>query len=301
MNEKDKLKIASSLFFDFKPNYLKQTNNSLIGSELDLSSYLYLNTSSKEFDVIELYLKNFCLYYANYDLISGFKLYSNYLFGPVLEVKEKISQFLKQNKNSSNENKIYLPKRKNKLERLSVLINLRGSTRHFLNKKLSLKDLSTILSYSYGSTSLNKRTFSSAGGLYPIDLYFYANNVEQLSQNVYSYDYLTNSISLIKSDKAFDFEKAARMDGIDFLNSSIFIFFTWNSNLSRFKYNIASLGFAFIELGEITRNIELVASSLDYGACAIGGINKNYLDNYLDLDNFYFTNVVHAIILGRKR
>lgn len=301
MNEKDKLKIASSLFFDFKPNYLKQTNNSLIGSELDLSSYLYLNTSSKEFDVIELYLKNFCLYYANYDLISGFKLYSNYLFGPVLEVKEKISQFLKQNKNSSNENKIYLPKRKNKLERLSVLINLRGSTRHFLNKKLSLKDLSTILSYSYGSTSLNKRTFSSAGGLYPIDLYFYANNVEQLSQNVYSYDYLTNSISLIKSDKAFDFEKVARMDGIDFLNSSIFIFFTWNSNLSRFKYNIASLGFAFIELGEITRNIELVASSLDYGTCAIGGINKNYLDNYLDLDNFYFTNVVHAIILGRKR
>lgn len=91
------------------------------------------------------------------------------------------------------------------------------------------------------------------------------------------------------------------MDGIDYLNSSIFIFFTWNSNLSRFKYNIASLGFAFIELGEITRNIELVASSLDYGTCAIGGINKNYLDEYLDLDNFYFTNVVHAIILGRKR
>lgn len=83
MDEKDKLKVASSLFFDFKPNYLKQTNNSLIGSELDLSSYLYLNTSGKEFDIIELYLKNFCLYYSNYDLVSGFKLYSAYLFGPV--------------------------------------------------------------------------------------------------------------------------------------------------------------------------------------------------------------------------
>lgn len=301
MDEKDKLKVASSLFFDFKPNYLKQTNNSLIGSELDLSSYLYLNTSGKEFDIIELYLKNFCLYYSNYDLVSGFKLYSAYLFGPVLDIKEKINKFLKQNNNNFKENRIYLPKRKNKLERLSVLINLRGSTRHFFKQKLTLKDLSTILSYSYGITSLNKRSFSSAGGLYPIDLYFYANNVENLNQQVYSYDYFTNSIFPIKNDKTFDFEKAARMDGIDYLNSSIFIFFTWNSNLSRFKYNIASLGFAFIELGEITRNIELVALSLDYGTCALGGINKNYLDEYLDLDNFYLTNTMHAIILGRKR
>lgn len=300
MDEKDKLKIASSMFFDFKPNYLKQTNNSLIGSELDLSSYLYLNTSGKEFDIIELYLKNFCLYYSNYDLVSGFKLYSAYLFGPVLDIKEKINKFLKQN-NKFKENRIYLPKRKNKLERLSVLINLRGSTRHFSKQKLSLKDLSTILSYSYGITSLNKRSFSSAGGLYPIDLYFYANNVENLNQQVYYYDYFTNSIFPIKNDKTFDFEKAARMDGVDYLNSSIFIFFTWNSNLSRFKYNIASLGFAFIELGEITRNIELVALSLDYGTCALGGINKNYLDEYLDLDNFYLTNTMHAIILGRKR
>lgn len=159
MKEKEKVKVVSSLFFDFKPNYLKQTNNSLIGSELDLSSYLYLNSSAKEFDIIELYLKNFCLYYSNYDLISGFKLYSNYLFGPVLEVKDKINQFLKQNKNDFSENKIYLPKRKNKLENLSVLINLRGSTRHFTSQKLSLKDLSTILSYSYGVTSLHKRPF----------------------------------------------------------------------------------------------------------------------------------------------
>lgn len=40
MKEKDKLKVVSSLFFDFKPNYLKQTNNFLIEFKLDLSSYL---------------------------------------------------------------------------------------------------------------------------------------------------------------------------------------------------------------------------------------------------------------------
>lgn len=288
------LKLFKSIVYDFKPTYLNVTNNSIVGSDLTLASKLFLQHFENDFNLIELYLHNFNLYYINYDLLSGFKLYSSFIYSSFYETKNEMSKM----KDIVYDEFIAFEQKPSKLERLSTLINIRESVRNFAKYNMSFKDLSAILQYAFGVTNLGKRTFSSAGSLYPIDLYFYANNVKGLRNAVYKTT--QNGIEVIKSDELFDMDQAAKMDNINYLDSNIFLFFVWNSNISRFKYSNASLGFAFIEVGEIVRNLELVSASLDYGMCSLGGFNKIYIENFLSLDKAYCSYVIHAAIIGKK-
>ncbi|HER2967343.1 TPA: DUF1542 domain-containing protein [Streptococcus pyogenes] len=57
--------------------------------------------------------------------------------------------------------------------------------------------------------------------------------------------------------------------------------------------------YAFIESGEIAQNIQLTATALTYGSIDIGGYNKEYLQELLDLDGLG-EHVIHMTLVGTK-
>ncbi|HFF7435270.1 nitroreductase family protein, partial [Streptococcus pyogenes] len=51
--------------------------------------------------------------------------------------------------------------------------------------------------------------------------------------------------------------------------------------------------------GEIAQNIQLTATALTYGSIDIGGYNKEYLQELLDLDGLG-EHVIHMTLVGTK-
>ncbi|HES1217826.1 TPA: streptolysin S biosynthesis dehydrogenase SagB, partial [Streptococcus pyogenes] len=65
------------------------------------------------------------------------------------------------------------------------------------------------------------------------------------------------------------------------------------------KYGNQATAYAFIESGEIAQNIQLTATALTYGSIDIGGYNKEYLQELLDLDGLG-EHVIHMTLVGTK-
>lgn len=68
---------------------------------------------------------------------------------------------------------------------------------------MSLKDFSTLCKYSFGqsnrTTNYNgivatSRYYASGGGLYPVQVYIYANNVIGVKKGIYRYQLSTHSL-----------------------------------------------------------------------------------------------------------
>ena len=76
----------------------------------------------------------------------------------------------------------------------------RVSGREFNSEPVAFEDMAALLHYSYGvnrpkgdqKVARSFRNCPSGGGLFPLDVYFYANAVEQLERGVYHYDPVGN-------------------------------------------------------------------------------------------------------------
>ena len=71
---------------------------------------------------------------------------------------------------------------------------------------MSLKDFSTLCKYSFGQSNrtanyngivATSRYYASGGGLYPVQVYIYANNVSGVKKGIYRYQLNTHSYSLV--------------------------------------------------------------------------------------------------------
>ena len=78
----------------------------------------------------------------------------------------------------------------------------RRSYREFLPQALSLKEISQLL-WATGGANVDAvtgptRTYPSAGGIYPLEIYLVAGNVAQLPAGVYKYNWRTHQLIAIK-------------------------------------------------------------------------------------------------------
>lgn len=212
------------------------------------------------------------------------------------------------------EKAIKLPPPKKIKVSLSQAITNRKSVRFYQEGMMSLKDLSNILYYTTGVSRLSYNTFDfmpeplefklrnapSAGGLYPVKLYFYCNNVKGLDKGIYLYYPENHGVLKVKDaeDMILPTEYADFAD-IEADKLNLVFFYVYNLLANSRKYGDIGAAFAFIETGEMAQNLQLVATAMGYGACDIGGYNKGKIEKEIEIDGVT-KHLIHVTVIGNE-
>ena len=172
------------------------------------------------------------------------------------------------------------------------VVNSDGKKTHKVDS-IKFKDLSTILYYAYGINRKNEdndfprpfRVVPSGGALYPLEIYFYANNIKNLEPGLYHYNPTKSSIFKIPHDNSISLEKLF----VDFQSdlgkkSSMIMFLTAVFERSAMKYMARSYRFILIETGHVAQNINLVTTALGRSILNVGGFYDRKVDKFLNLD-----------------
>jgi SagB-type dehydrogenase family enzyme len=169
----------------------------------------------------------------------------------------------------------------------SVIKN-RHSTRKFTTEPMSQMELSLFL---FGMAGINRifpqyafRTTPSAGGLYPIEIYPVVNNVTDLEQGLYHYDIQKHSLNFLKEG---DFRRKVAEGCLDqniAYTSAINFIWTAMIGRSQWKYLQRCYRYIYLDAGHIGQNFYLIAEALGLGACTIGAVYDDELNQFLGID-----------------
>lgn len=184
----------------------------------------------------------------------------------------------------------------------------RHSVRAYTNEAMSLQDLSQILWATQGVREtvsgayceFKLRTAPSAGALYPIETYIYANNVTDLKQGIYHYVIGEHELELIKEG---DYSREVKAGALDQnIASQAAVVFIWSAvfDRSKWKYLQRAYRYIFLDAGHIAQNLALAVEALEYGSCQIGAIYDDELNTLLDLDGTQ-ESVIYLSTVARPR
>ena len=183
----------------------------------------------------------------------------------------------------------------------------RRSIRKFSSKSLTLSEVSYILNSSYGISgtleNLEKeyyqelRTSPSAGGLYPLEIYFYANKIEGLEKGIYHYNPSEHNLSVLQKGE-LDLSEFTSYSSIA-KQSACVIFITAVFPRLSYKYGERSYRFVHLDAGHLGQNIYLSAESIDIGALAVGGFFDDEINSLLNIDGIT-EGIVYEFFIGHK-
>jgi len=181
----------------------------------------------------------------------------------------------------------------------SVIKN-RHSTRKFSEEPLSLMNFSLLL---FGMSGLNRifpqfsfRTVPSAGGLYPIEIYPVINNVVSIQKGLYHYDIQNHSLELLKEgDFRIKVSEGCLDQNLAF-NSAVNFIWTAVIGRSQWKYLQRCYRYIYLDAGHVGQNLYLVAEALNLGACTIGAICDDELNQFLEIDGKNETTIYVGVV-----
>jgi SagB-type dehydrogenase family enzyme len=172
----------------------------------------------------------------------------------------------------------------------------RKSTRSFTpGRPLELQAVGTMLHAAYGIThqldpdapacsSPSFRTVPSAGGLYPLDLYVAAFEVEGLAGGLYHFDPLRHALEHVDARDLRSELALAVVHGDVIAAAGALVVVAAMFWRSRFKYGQRGYRFALIEAGHAIQNLLLTAAAFRLGAVPIGGFYDRRLDELVAFD-----------------
>lgn len=167
---------------------------------------------------------------------------------------------------------------------LEETLQNRRSFRSYSDMPLSLSEVSQLLWAAQGITeSWGGRTAPSAGGLYPLEVYFLAGNVTGLTPGEYKYIPQGHRIELIKEGDLRSGLAAAALDQAWVKEGSIVISIIAVYARTTQKYGDRGIRYVNMEAGHAAQNICLQATALDLGAVTVGAFNDDRVRNVLSL------------------
>jgi SagB-type dehydrogenase family enzyme len=184
---------------------------------------------------------------------------------------------------------------------LERTIAARRSIRAFSGAPLGLEELARLLVFAYGRTDRDGmfRAVASGGALYPLELYVVAFKVDGLDPGVYHYGVETGHLDLVTpGDCLATFKEVVYWQGIDIDKASLAIVITAAFHRSTVKYLDRGYRMILMEAGEAAQNLCLIATSLDAGACLVGGFHDDRLSELLDIDGVEEAPLL-PVIVGR--
>jgi len=249
----------------------------------------------------EEYLLNFRTYSARLDFRIGISRF---------RARDAMLSFAMRDKKEDATETIKLPKAKNIRASFSSVLQARRSVRVF-DGPIPLEDFATILYYSQGITGYLKlqdkevdadkiklHATPSGGGFYSVKLYLIVWNVDGLERGVYEYYPHHHSLRIVRQGYTRnELEALAGFGEIKIETSAFSMIYVYELYSNSHKYGDAGAAYAFIEAGEVAENAQLTTTALGYGACDIGGYNKQTVEKQLGLDGVS-KQVIHFTIFG---
>ena len=169
---------------------------------------------------------------------------------------------------------------------ISAIIN-RKAERQFAAETIALKDLALILWAGSGikdpqvdSVSHATRTIPSAMGIYPIGVYVFALQVENLPSNIYLYLPEKHALQEIPSVNVT--EALAKITNQRAVQNASLVFLI---AFHRDKSSRMNDKFAYFEAGEVVQNISLMAVDRGLGSYVIGMYYQEKIIEVLNEEN----------------
>lgn len=183
----------------------------------------------------------------------------------------------------------------NRIERKDIyqVLLKRESVRKFGKKEISLKDISTLLFFSAGvkSTekrrSLSKRMYPSGGALYPLEAYVIAKKTSvELKAGLYHYNVKYHALELMRKGNFSKIlsEIAGDVNKTVVGTCSLLLVVTAVFGRTEVKYGKSAYRLMLLEAGHLGQNVYLISTALGLSACAIGGFAEDKMNKLLDLD-----------------
>ncbi len=181
----------------------------------------------------------------------------------------------------------------------NVVLN-RKSTRKFKQEPITQSHLCQLL---FGMTGLTRtspqfafRTVPSAGGLFPTEIYPIVNNVEELDKGIYHYNIAKHMLELLREgDFRVEIAKGCLDQQIAY-NSAVNFVWTAIIERSKWKYLQRCYRYIYLDAGHIGQNFYLIAEALGLGACTIGAIYDDELNELLEIDGINETAIYVGVI-----
>lgn len=184
--------------------------------------------------------------------------------------------------------KVQLPKSSFKGILLEDALLKRRSIREYTETPVALTELSQLLFSAQGVTGniygTLLRTAPSAGGLYPIEVYIVANNVEGLKRGIYHYSVRDHSVVLIREgDFRKDIMHAALKQEVMRDAAAVFVLSAVFDRV-RSKYGERGYRYSYMEAGHVSQNIYLQATSLGLGSVVVGAFIDGDVNELIGVD-----------------
>lgn len=168
------------------------------------------------------------------------------------------------------------------------------SSRHShrqLSNILSASELSTLLTYSIGErkealdkSEGTKRVYPSAGGRYPLEFYILLlEPVGEFDVGLYHYDVVASGLRCLLRRLPAGLEKILTIDNTLY-GATCLVFCTAVFSRTSMKYGERGYRFALLEAGATLQNFSLVATALNVGSVALGGVYDDVVEKLLEVD-----------------
>jgi SagB-type dehydrogenase family enzyme len=160
----------------------------------------------------------------------------------------------------------------------------RRSVREFTDQSLELSQIAQLLWAAQGVTGAEAhRTAPSAGGLYGLELYVIAANVNGLPAGIYKYEILTHElVSLIEGDTRPRLSRSALEQTSIARAAAIFVLAGVYERISA-KYGERGIRYTHMEAGHAAQNLLLQAVALGLGAVLVGAFDDAKVKRVLGL------------------
>lgn|SRR5574341_716689 len=160
----------------------------------------------------------------------------------------------------------------------------RRSVWEFTNESLELSQIAQLLWAAQGVTGAEaRRTAPSAGGLYGLELYVMAANVNGLPAGIYKYEILTHElVSLIEGDTRQRLFRSALEQTSISQAAAIFALAGVYERISA-KYGERGIRYTHMEAGHAAQNLLLQAVALGLGAVLVGAFDDAKVKRVLGL------------------
>lgn len=162
----------------------------------------------------------------------------------------------------------------------------RRSVRSYSDEALSLEDAGQILWAAEGKTvdgtTGPTRAYPSAGGVYPLNIYFVAGNVEDLDPGVYQYNWREHSLLKVREGDVRDSLSEASMRQPMPLEAPGTVVVTADFEMTASRYGQRGRDlYVPIDTGHLAQNISLQAESLGLGSVMIGAFDTDSVKEIL--------------------
>ncbi len=187
---------------------------------------------------------------------------------------------------------------------LSTTIKNRKSHRDYKKESVTFEELGTILWHSYGIrenvTDFPFRNVPSAGALYPIEIYVYANNIKELKKGVYHFNIMDNGLECLTFGEFGDYLVNACLGQRFVTQAAAVIFFTAFFRRNMSKYGDRGVRYIFLDAGHIAQNMILCCEALGIGACSVGAFFDDEINRLLGIDGEE-ESIIYLLSIGKKK